>query len=136
MTTFRAWDKKTKSWFYFHVGQIINGESEELKTYNRLCMNGVYWYKKTYEKDKEKKDIFESDIVSLTWFFRESGARAKGLIIYKDFGFYVRLLSEAHSNACIFGKGQEIPLNHYETTVEKNIGNIYENEDKFNNIIK
>ena len=104
---FRIWDKKTKRWSKNFNVNLLN-----VNDFNIVSINQF-----TGLKDKNRKEIYEGDIIKLI-YFRNRRRKETGKVVF---------LNHQASFGIIDRDGNEYPL--YRNTAEQIevIGNIYEN---------
>lgn len=104
---FRIWDKKTKRWSKNFNVNLLNVNDFNLVSINQF----------TGLKDKNRKEIYEGDIIKLI-YFRNRRRKETGKVVF---------LNHQASFGIIDRDGNEYPL--YRNTAEQIevIGNIYEN---------
>ena len=112
---FRAWDRKRKLMIYeaLEIKNIGLGEGSVIASQEVQTDNPLKWMQYTGLKDKNKKEIYEGDIVEFDYL--ENKERLQVEFDNGIFGFLI--------------EGGFYPLNEYLHQNLKIIGKIYKNKD-------
>ena len=125
---FRVWDEENRKFDYFHIGQVL---SDRIAIYNKYCINGCKFEQYTGLKDRNGKEIYDGDILTLSYGIPPEQDIVK--VVWLN-GYY-RDMDDEEISCCgwffknIKPKGCSAPAGiEYQDDIEI-IGNIYENQE-------
>ncbi len=84
----RAWYEKSQTWVYFNIGKSWTMLGHE--TYEELCLDGCEFYEFTGLKDKDRKEIYEGDILQSRKIMYSDDEYEVGEVVFNTGAFMIR----------------------------------------------